>query len=199
MKGEIACYLLVPVVFAFIRRRPGRTTAIVSVAAAASYVAYIALSIHGGESGNAMSLLIAKQFRMITFFFIGAILNLQLQLIKGHRWIVLAMALALTGMTMLDNMLNLLLRPIADSMLVIWCCMIGTWGHFLAKCDDMTYDMYLFHYPIIQTLIAIGIMASAGLWATLVASVAATMLLSYLSGRYIGTPIAAYGLKNSRN
>lgn len=59
--------------------------------------------------------------------------------------------------------------------------MIGTWGTFASKHNSLSYNMYLFHFPIIQTLFATGIFTSLGDYLTFSIAVLATVVLSIFS------------------
>lgn len=179
MKGEVICYLSVPLVFALIRRHPRYVRHIIAGLIVICFSMFVTLSLT--QDG-----IIAKQFRVFTFFFIGAFLNLSLGYIKKYKWYILPTILLLLYVTTFDGLLHLVLRPFTDSVLVIWCCMIGSWGHFLSRYNSVSYDMYLFHFPIIQVLVSMGV---TDLWLSLFIAVAITVVMAAISWRFIGKPI----------
>jgi peptidoglycan/LPS O-acetylase OafA/YrhL len=81
----------------------------------------------------------------------------------------------------------LIIKPVAESTLVIWVSMIGRWGHWFSRHDNVSYDMYLFHFPIIQLAVLLGAPA-LGKWPTFLICLAAVILLSFLSWNLIGKP-----------
>jgi len=195
MKGEVVCYLSVPLIFALIRRQPAHVSHILSFFVLICFSIFVTLSFSGDGSERGIFSILAKQFRVFTFFFIGAMLNVHLATLIKYKWVTLSIVLALMYVASLDGVLHLLLRPFTDSILVIWCCIIGSWGHFLSRYNSVSYDMYLFHFPIIQVLIATGFVNRYGSMFSLIMAILLTVVLASLSWRYIGKPILNGNMK----
>lgn len=189
MKGEVICYLAVPAVYALLRRHAHRAPQVLLALTVMSLAVYLWLSLSDDGTPRAIAGIVAKQFRLFAFFFFGAILNIYLAYVKRYKWWVLAAAVALLYVSTLDGVLHLSLRPFTDSVLVIWFCMIGKWGHCFSRYNSISYDMYLFHFPVIQVLIAVGAVDAAGLWPSLAIAVAVTVVMAALSWRYVGKRI----------
>lgn len=185
MKGEVVCYLLVPPVFALLSRWRSHARALLAAMFALCYAAYLALS--GAEAG--LTLIIAKQMRMFTFFFAGALVSMHMPLFTRHKWWVVAAAVAMVAASGAGQWMSLALRPFSDSILVIWFAVTGRWGWWASRHDGLSYDMYLFHFPVIQTLICTGALAALGPWPSLVAATALTVLLAAVSWRLVGKPV----------
>ena len=188
MKGEVICYILVPVVFYLLKKNPQYRSFFLSFIMLACFGTYMFFTLHDDGEGGMMEI-VAKQFRVFSFFFAGALINVHLQKFLKYKWIVLAIVLALMGLAELNPYLHLSLRPFTDSMLVIWCSMVGTWGVWASHTDSLSYDIYLFHYPIIQLLLATGVVAGVGLFAGLLIVCALSVLLAIFSWNLIDRPI----------
>lgn len=188
MKGEMVCYLAVPAIYFFLKKYPKYAPHILSAFVLICLSAYVGLSLYDYGSENIVPV-VAKQFRLLTFFFIGVLLNIGLKYVLKYKWQVVVVASLLLYLSTHGTLLYLLLRPFTDSVLVIWLCFVGSWGHYFSRYDSVSYDMYLFHFPIIQVLIAIGTVNAVGLWCTLAIALSLTVLMSIASWRYIGKPI----------
>ena len=69
--------------------------------------------------------------------------------------------------------------------MVIWLSMVGRWGHFLSRHDNVSYDVYLYHFPVIQLGVYFGIRNLDPLLGVAIAAVV-TLLLSFASWNFIG-------------
>lgn len=185
MKGEVVCYLLVPVVYGLLCRYRRHARAILLAIFTVCYAAYMVLS----AWDSAMITIIAKQMRMFTFFFAGAIISMHMSQFRHWKWLLLIVAAVLVAFTFYNDWAWLALRPFTDSVLVIWFAITGRWGWWASRHDGLSYDMYLFHCPVIQTLVCTGVIASIGPWPGFAAATALTVLLAALSWRFVGKPI----------
>lgn len=190
MKGEVICYFCVPAVYLLIRRYPQRASGILLSLMAVCLVSYVLLSEWLPYSSHpGMINVLAKQMRVFTFFYIGALINLNLDFIRRRKWWVLGFAVTLVALADLDSTLYLVLRPFSDSLLVIWFSIMGSWGRFASRYNSLSYDIYLFHYPIIQVLIATGVVAALGGWLSLLLTIVLSVALASFSWLCIGRPI----------
>lgn len=180
MKGEIICYILVPIIFYLIKLRPKSAMKLLLMLSAISMTAYIYFTIRP-FSNHSLSEIIAKQFRVFSFFYIGAILNYYWAVLKENKWLTLVCGLLVYAAAESITDWGFFLRPISDSIMVIWFSMIGKWGAFASRYNSVSYNMYLFHFPIIQTIIAIGLYERVGGIMSLLIAIAITVLLSAFS------------------
>ena len=194
MKGEVVCYLMVPVLFNVIRRFPRRCTLILAACLAACFSVFLWFTFSGRFPEGSLHI-VAKQFRVFSFFLCGALINVHLKAFLRYKWVVFAVVLAMMGAAEINSSLYHILRPFSDSMLVIWCSLVGTWGVFASHRDSLSYDIYLFHFPIIQALVATGMIAALGSIAGLVLTVGLTVGLAIISWNFIDAPILNAGKK----
>jgi peptidoglycan/LPS O-acetylase OafA/YrhL len=187
MKGEVICYFSVPIIFSIIKKYPKRATAILGGLIAICFSLYIALSTLSIGGGSIE--ILAKQFRVYTFFYTGAMINLHFDKFMRFKWQLLVVILVMIGIASTNDLLYLILRPFSDSMLVIWCSMVGKWGVWLSRYNSLSYDIYLFHFPIIQVLVATGVVAAIGSYGALFVTIGCSVALAAFCWFVIDRPI----------
>lgn len=138
--------------------------------------------------------IISKQFRVFTFFFVGAMINVHFVKFKDYKWIVIAIATGLLLLSTKNGYLGDVLRPFTDSVFVLWFSMIGSWGWWLSKYNSVSYDIYLFHFPVIQVLVTLGVVSSVGGWCALGLTVVISVIMAVVSWLCIGKKILNYKL-----
>lgn len=191
MKGEVLCYLSVPLVYKAISRsrRFCRNTLAVTVAVCA--VLYVICTRMNGGSMDVLG----KQFNVFMLFFLGALINLELPLFLKYRRYILVFNILFLGadyfsfleyIPVLETCYDVALSPLVTGSMVIICCLTGRWGWFLARHDAVSYDIYLFHWPVIQLLVYSGFVASAGAYPALLTAIGATVCLAFLSWNCVG-------------
>lgn len=188
MKGELFCYLMVPFIYNWLKKRSESASRLLTTLMGVSFIIYMGLVL-AGERFGIDTYVLAKQFRLFTFFFAGALINVNFAKFKRYKWQILGLVIAMIAVASLNDHLYMTLRPFSDSMLVIWCSMIGSWGAFLSRYNSISYQVYLFHWPIIQVLVACGVTATLGnLW-SLALAILLSFLLALLSWILIDRPI----------
>lgn len=189
MKGEVICYLMVPLVYKLISRRPKKASWMLAILMLACFIAYITFELLQGYLNRDFNV-ISRQFRVFTFFYAGALINVNFEKIRKYKWQTLAIVVVLIALASLKGYYyEIVIRPFSDSMLVIWCSMIGAWGAFLSKYNSISYQVYLFHWPIIQVLLSCGIISSVGAVAGLFLAITLTFVLAAFSWFCIDKPI----------
>lgn len=152
------------------------------------FIVFIAINLKDGGQSNMMQV-IAKQFRVFTFFFAGALINLHLTSFKKYKWYIFAGILIFMGIAETGYWQYQSIRPFTDSALVIWCSIVGKWGHWLSKYNSVSYPMYLYHFPIIQMFVALGIITWTGPYLSLILVILATGTLAAVTWFTIDKPI----------
>lgn len=190
MKGEWACYSMVPLFFYFIgsNRRRGMiafaTTVLVSLV-----IAYVLYGLNE-KTGLGIYSTLGKQFRsLIPYFFCGALINLLYERFLKYKWWIIAVAVGLISTADLNPIYYTFLQPVAVSVTVIWVSQVGKWGTFLKNHDDLSYDMYLFHFPIIQLTNLYGLPGNMAPFALLGIIIAASFAAALISWTAVGKHI----------
>lgn len=188
MKGEVICYLSVPLIYKLIKSHSRHATYIIAGMMMICFIVFLTINLKDGGQSSIM-LVIAKQFRVFTFFFAGALINLHLPYFKKYKWFIFAGILIFMGIAETGYWQYQSIRPFTDSALVIWCSIVGKWGHWLSKYNSVSYPMYLYHFPIIQLFITLGIINWAGPYMSLVLVILATITLAAITWFMIDKPI----------
>ncbi len=191
MKVEWCLYLSVPLVAALIRalHKKVPSSSWIFIAVIVLSIGYSLLFNHiYYTTGKEIFAILGRQvFGQLSYFYMGVLMYYHLDLLRQWKWVFLAAALTgLLIMRLLPESI-LIIKPVAESTLVIWVSMIGRWGHWFSRHDNVSYDIYLFHFPIIQLAVLLGAPA-LGKWPTFLICLAAVILLSFLSWNLIGKP-----------
>lgn len=194
MKGEWVCYLSVPLVFRLVKRYPSKGGLIIGAITAVSIAARWWLLVLYERDGNTLHEILSRQFgTLLVFFYIGAFVNFYFESFMRHKWWVLAFDVCV--LVFADNIpfYRDLLQPIVAGTLVIWVSMVGKWGTKLSKHDSVSYDIYLFHFPIIQLAVLWGLPNILPPYAVLGVVVAVSVAFAFTSWNLIGRPFAKGG------
>lgn len=191
MKVEWCLYLSVPLVAALIRalHKKVPSSSWIFIAVIVLSIGYSLLFNHiYYTTGKEIFAILGRQvFGQLSYFYMGVLMYYHLDLLRQWKWVFLAAALTgLLIMRLLPESI-LIIKPVAESTLVIWVSMIGRWGHWFSRHDNVSYDIYLFHFPVIQLAVLLGAPA-LGKWPAFLICLAAVILLSFLSWNLIGKP-----------
>lgn len=182
MKGEWVCYLSVPLIFSIISRGRRKAGIIVlsSIICVTIFSEWILLEL-AESTANRLYSLLAKQFgTMIVFFYIGALINYLLPTFIKYRWWLFSISLVCIFAQDYIPLYHLIVLPFATSILTLFISLTGSWGVKLSRDDNVSYDMYLFHFPIIQLFIFFGLPEKLPLWIFALS----TILLTYIAGMF---------------
>lgn len=152
MKGEWVCYLSVPFIFNYIHNKKNKALILFSTLVVLSILLRYIFQQKGIATGKGLYFTIEKQFKCIfVFFFIGAIINILEEYFFKYKYYLFIFSIILTCFYNFYALLyDLVFYPFVISIIVMFLATTGKWGYFLKNKNDLSYDMYLFHYPIIQ-------------------------------------------------
>lgn len=191
MKGEWVCYLSVPAVYFFIKKHPSYA-AVSLIGLFFFFVGTKLLFLYLAETRESEFYeIIAKQFgTLLVFFYLGALINLFYPKFLKYKWWILAFDIIALYFSDSIPHYEVLLQPIVAGTLVLWFSMIGKWGARLSRHDSVSYDIYLFHFPVIQLVIYWGLPNKIPPLGVLLTVVAITVPLAFLSWNLIGRRFA---------
>ncbi|MDE6301723.1 MAG: acyltransferase [Muribaculaceae bacterium] len=130
--------------------------------------------------------ILSRQFcGQLSFFYVGALIRLYLRQFLSYSKSIAAGIVVLWSIIYLIPDSYLLLSPFVFSALVMWVSMIGNWGGRISRHDNVSYDMYLFHYPIIQLAVWYGV-REWNPWAGLATVTIITVAASFMSWNLVG-------------
>lgn len=199
MKGEIVCYLSVPLAYRLLLRRPERIGRHLLLIVCGLGLLCVACHLVQVKTGHNVDVL-RRQFLVMTLFYVGAGINFVLPLFHRYRYAVLAVCATLLMSTYrgytpfparLEWLYYCLVNPFVSGSMVIVCTITGTWGKRLSHHDSITYDIYLVHYPVIQLVLHFGLVRSLGPYPALLLCIVLSAALAYLVNRYVSRPFLA--------
>lgn len=196
MKGEVACYLTVPLIFLIVRRYQLSMRKTLTMLMAFFAVLYFFFQYRTITTSPGMEVA-AKQCLVMLLFYMGAYLNSILPMLLKHaRLLIILCGIILIGdyinaswpfipeESRLPAFVHYCLKPFVSGLMVICCSLTGNWGKCLAGHEAFTYEIYLFHYPVIQAFITLGWTERLGVYPSFVVIVLLVGVLAYLSCRY---------------
>lgn len=189
MKGEWLCYLSVPALFFIVASRPRLRVLIVSGLIVLCLLISNGIYDMGESTGKEIYFTLSKQFSSIfVFFYIGCLINMLYDYFLRYRWLVITIDLLLLIVCSLypSSFYYMYLRPFVISVLVLWFSQVGRWGYFMRGHEDLSYDIYLFHYPIIQLSVYLGLQDEVPPMVLLLIIAAVTTTCAYLSWNLVG-------------
>lgn len=188
MKGELACYLSVPVVYWLAGKVGRRRAGVLMLGIVAGCICARLLLLNLGPEGErSLNAIIAKQFGTVfVFFYVGALINVYLDKFLKYKWYILAVDVTVILFCDEIPIYYTVLQPFVGASMVLWFSLVGKWGTGLSRRDDVSYDIYLFHFPIIQVAVYMGLPARMNGTVMLLLIVCVTVALALFSWNVIG-------------
>lgn len=185
IKIEVAFYCVVPfMVYATRRFGPGKVLSTIFVA---SIIWKVAFSAAAATTGAEIYTRLARQLPGQLCFFAGGAWAYYRT--RGGRSISGALAsIGLIVYALSTGWLFEVLAPLAVTAIVYWAAIAGPRLPALAKHGDFSYGTYLYHFPLVQTFVALGLFR----WHPLlgwISSVVAVGLCSFASWRLVERPM----------
>lgn len=104
-------------------------------------------------TGNEVFLILSRQvFGQLSYFYCGILIYLNYERFIRYRWAVATVGVALIVGKDLIPFYAYFVEPLVLSVLVVWFSMVGKWGRWGGTDDNVSYEIYLFHWPVIQVL-----------------------------------------------
>ncbi|MCQ2310532.1 MAG: acyltransferase [Paludibacteraceae bacterium] len=178
MKFEVLFYVLVPILFYIIAKY--------------SKTRVLPIFVIGIIIINSVPCM-PIQCRYFTYFFVGIVGLLVFTKFYKYIWyILLVSAGVVICVRFVDNVwVNrcfTALEPFLFGAILLGAAYSFTFLKIFRKCANITYGLYLYHFPVIQVLINIGL-AKYNLWLCFVVALAITWILANLSWFFIEKPL----------
>lgn len=196
MKIEWMLYLSVPVVCAICRRNVRHTGVILAVIIFLS-ICWRVIFLHiyddtGKEIYYIMSRQVGGQF---VYFYTGAMMRVFWHWFDRWKVIIAIICVPLCIVAEPIAILRVTIGPIAFSAAVITLSFIGKWGSFCSPTENISYQIYLFHLPILWLMKYFGWFDTLGLTGALIVGIVLSAVLAEFSWRFIDRPIASVSHK----
>lgn len=173
IKAELTLYVLLPFIVPLLKRSPLKVWSVIFIISCAWYFYFTAL--YGGPKADTL----AKQFiALSSYFFFGSLLAVHQPTFDRLKEITIVSLVVFLLFKSTDY--AFIVEPVAFSAVVILFCTSLCKEIKISQYGDLSYGMYLYHWPIIQVLQHFGVFdanAFAGLGLTIVM----TLALAYTS------------------
>ena len=196
LKVEWVLYLSVPAVLILIRRYP-RYTGVILLSVYTASVLYRMSMLHIYEStGRGIYETLSRQFAgQLMYFYTGVLCYYYFSALMRHRLTVAICAVAaMIVSSHMPYMWSLALQPAALGTLVILVSMTGRWGTWEYRHEDMSYNVYLVHFPLMQIVAYYGLVeavrqATGSVAAADISVFAAVTAASFLLARVLNLTV----------
>ena len=186
MKVEVMFYVSVPIIL-YLLKRYRKLFIMISIFVFALLYDFCFTTLYE-QTNNEMYLLIRKQIgSQLMYFYSGTFILLYFD--KFIKYLKYFFSIAvIIYFYQNSNVLFSILEPLAFATILIGVAYNLKYLNFLRKYDNISYGMYLYHYPIIQTIIYYNIQ-NLNIYLAFFLTFILTILVSILSWKYVEKPI----------
>lgn len=186
MKVEWFLYFSLPLVAWLLvryRQRPGLVLTAVYFLSVLYRLAFYYLYMHTGKD---IYEILSRQFLgQMMYFYSGVFIYYYFSRFMRYRYWIIAACLVLTAIGYPYMWVRILVEPAVISALVIWFSMVGRWGIWLGRHDNISYNIYLIHFPIVQLSATYAAADRFGPAAAFLIVLTVTVVLSFLLNRFV--------------
>lgn len=152
MKVEWLLCLSVPLVAWLVRKARGRATPVFVAVVLVSVAYRVFFHELYCATGRPVYSVLSRQFLgLMAFFYCGVLLYYWYGTFRRFKWPLMAAALLAFAFKGTAYNYDILVCPAAFAVLVVGFSMTGTgWGRWEAGRDNLSYNMYLLHFPVVQ-------------------------------------------------
>lgn len=185
MKVEWCLYFSVPI-FIYCLRKLHFNKKYFAIAIILISIAYrIGFSYLFAITGKGIFEILARQiFGQLAYFYCGMYVFFHKDILQKHYLILLIAGVVLYILSSFNWILQCLLNPFALTAIIMSLCFIPYNYNFLKQFSNISYEMYLFHFPIIQLSIQFGLNKMSSL-CEIGFVFLFTVLLSYMASKLI--------------
>ncbi|MBD5185537.1 MAG: acyltransferase [Bacteroidales bacterium] len=127
------------------------------------------------------------------FFYSGVFLYVYLEKVKKVKYAlaIVSFAVLFVGVTWFGGhmLFRLLFFPTSLAGLVVSLAFIGQWGKWAEMFENCSYEIYLFHFPMIHVAVHLGLPDTLGKGLTFCLIFCLTAALAYVTAKYFSAPI----------
>lgn len=187
MKVEWTLYLSVPFVFWIIKKTRWAPQKMFVALYIFSYVYRVGFAELYNTTGNEMFSILGRQFLgQLMYFYSGVLIYFYYSSFMRYRWQILVFSLICMAVNGHIPYLDMALRPLYVAMLAMLVSMSGKWGAWESRYENVSYNMYLIHFPVIQLYAASGM--KMHFLAALAVVTAVVVVLSVALNRFVERP-----------
>lgn len=198
MKVEWALYLSVPCVvwlLKYFKWREPAACIVIYVLSAIYRIIFILLYAHTGQ--EIYSILGRQFFGQMMYFYSGVLIYLFLSGLRQHSLLWLVSGVSMLALARYDVYTLVCFQPMGISLLVLWFSMIGRWGTKEGLRDNVSYNIYLLHFPIIQLVVSCPGMIQYNMWFKFFIVIVAVVVASVLLNRCVESPVRKFFMRKN--
>ena len=177
IKVEVMFYFAVPLLAWLMRRLP--KGAVLAALYLLSYAYFVALSHAYAQTGRGVYDLLAKQLPgQMSFFAVGAAIYYYQSAFRRRQWTLTALGLCVVG----ASWFGIATGPFYPAALGVAVMGIA-FGPYLGNAGrfgDLSYGLYIWHFPILQLLVMKGLFRASP-WGALALGVMLALVMAFLS------------------
>lgn len=145
-------------------------------------------------TGNENYKFFAKQFGgQLAFFYSGVLLYVYIDKVKKHKWLIAAACIPILVIGTVwfpwHAVFRYVLFPLSLAGSVVTLAFIGRWGAWAEMFENCSYELYLFHFPLVQISHHLGLKNYIGELPAFLSVFTVTAVLAYVVARYISAPL----------
>lgn len=158
MKIEWALYLSVPLIYFLYRHfKWNRTITLIAIIILSVTYRLWFYHLYVTTGNNVYEILSRQFFGQLCYFYTGVLVYFHFDRFIRYKWWIAAVCAIFIIIGKYIPYYNMTLQPFVDAFATLWVSLVGSWGCCISRHDNVSYDMYLFHYPIIQAGVFLGI------------------------------------------
>lgn len=184
IKIEVMFYLFVPLILFYLNKITQKHLFLLGLYIFAVVYRNILLS----ADGNYTAMLARQLPGMLSYFACGIALYYYLDFFKKHKNIFFIIGLLLFVGERLYGKFEVF-TPFATSAIIYYIAFSFSWLNNFAKFGDISYGIYIFHFPIIQLAVYFGFFERYNPFLIALCILIFVLLLGYLSWHLIEKPI----------
>lgn len=151
MKVEWMLYITVPFASYALTRWSKQSFVVISIIYILSMIYRGVFSMLYINTGAEIYNILSRQFiGQLMFFYSGVLVYYYFDLFMRLRRWILPIALILVVLLHRYHVFVVTCEPLAVSLITLWFCMVGKWGPFEGRKDNISYNIYLLHFPVCQ-------------------------------------------------
>ena len=186
MKVEVLLYLSIPLA-AWLMMRSSRAWALIAIYVL-SYIYKVWMGHMYADTGEMIYRIMQRQVGgQLLFFYSGVAILLYFDYFQRYIRVLFPIALAVGIASKYVNWFDAI-QPLCIAIVIIGFAYNCRWFVWMRKYDNIAYDIYLFHYPIIQLVVYWGL-PDRNIYLALAVVVGMTLSLSLLSWYLIERPV----------
>ena len=146
------------------------------------------------QTGNVNYRFLAKQFGgQLAFFYSGVLLYVYLEKAKQHKWWIAAVCVPVLIIGSVwfpwHALFRFVLFPLSLAGSVVALAFIGRWGAWAEMFENCSYELYLFHFPLVQVAHHFRLKDYIGELPAFLSVFTVTAVLAYVVARYVSAPL----------